>query len=408
MRKASIQIVATCMVLAVTMGTADAIYFSNMFTPAEELINGAQPWGAAEEVRIGSSNFINGPGNFDGNMRVVPSAGAVTSGRLYVGFSGALNSGNLIIDGTSWTGSSVLHLGQNASNGAGGDELSVVEIINGGSLIVSGTEMGQNGGGRLIVDNSTFSTGSGHFSGNGPGNTFVTIRNGSTAGAGFTSLGLSGGSGTSTLNVEGAGSVYNGAAFYLGGGSRDAFVNVTGGGTANSDNFFCSFSAGGGCDVLISGVGSLITGSHNLDIGLNGPATMTLEEGGLFTHNGLPANPGRDVDVASAATLNFGIGNGSKIGTVADATIADGATVGVKFDSGFLPTPGAFYDLVTVGGTFTINPGALLLDDQTGPNWIPSLSTSGGALQVSFVPEPATMMLMAFGGLLVACSRRRG
>jgi T5SS/PEP-CTERM-associated repeat protein len=402
------------MALAVTVGVANATYHSNMFTPAEELINAANPanpglWTAGEEVRVGSSNFINGPGTWDGNMRVDATAAPIMSGRLYVGGPGALNSGRLIIDGASWTGSSVLHLGQNASNGAGGDELSVLEIINGGSLNVQGTEMGQTGGGRLLVDGigSSFSTGSGHFSGNGgAGNTFVTISGGATAGAGFTNLGLDPGTGTSTLNVDGAGSVYSGAAFYLGNGGRSAFVNVTGGGRANADNFFCAHAAGGLCDVTISGSGSLITGTHNLNLGQFGTATLTLEEGGMFMHNGVAGDAGRDVDIASAATLIFGIGNGSKIATTADAIIADGATIGVKFDSGFLPVVGQAYDLLTADGTLTVNPGALVLNDMTGPNWTPTLGT--GSLTVTFVPEPATMILMAFGGLLMAGCRRRG
>jgi len=369
MRKASMQAVVVCSVLTLTVGTANATYFSNMFTPSEEVIDSGnpQPWGAAEEVRIGASNFVGGPGNWDGNMRVDNTAAPVTSGRLYVGFSGVSNSGKLIIDGASWTaggGAGVLHLGQNASNGAGGDELSVLEVKNGATLIVDGTEMGQSGGGILIIDGigTSFSTGSGHYGGNGPGNTTVTLSGGATALTGFTSMGVSGGSGHTTINVEGAGSLWTGHTFYMGGAARSASLNITGGATVLADNFFLSQGTEF-CDVTIRGASSSLSATHEVNIGEVGPGQFTVDEGGMFTHTANPGNLANNtIEVSNSGTLIFGLGNGSKIATTGNAVLDDGATIGATADGGFTPVEGVPYDLITSDLGVSANPTNLVLD----------------------------------------------
>jgi len=391
MRKAILQAVVVCMVLAVTMSSANATWYGANY-PVDVIINAGnpQPWTADETVYNGSANKVNGPGFWDNTIIVESTAAPVTSGRLYVGATGGNLSGKLIIDGSSWTASSVLHLGQNASNGANGDELSVVEIKNGGSLIVAGTEMGKNGGGRLIIDGGTFSTGSGHFSGSGPGNTSVTVRNGGTGTSGFTNLGLSGGSGTSTLNVEGPGSLWTGHTFYMGGATRSASLNITDGGTVLADHFFCSQGTEL-CDVTISGAGSLLNAGYNVLIGEVGPGQVTIEEGGMFTISDLGIAGGAAVDVMSTATLIFGIGNGSKISVTGNknATIHDGTTIGATPDSSFTPEVGLAYDLVTVeDGTLTVTPANLVLDlnaldGNSAAAGFLSLNGGGTALQLT-------------------------
>ena len=358
------QTVVVCMVLAITTGVADALWNENNY-PTDLVINAGspQPWEAAEEVRNATANLVNGAGVWDSTV-IVQSTGAVTSGRLWVGFGSGLISGKVIVDGGTWTASSVLHM-----RGADGldTETNVVEVKNGGMLSVVGTEMAENGSGRLIIDGGTFSTGSGWYGVIGSGDAEVTIRNGGTGATGFTALGGgggAGGSGHSTLNVDGAGSLWDGHTFYMGGASRAASLNITGGGTALADNFCCAQGTAP-CDVTISGSGSSLSASHNVLIGEVGPGQVTIEEGGMFTISNLGIAGGAAVDVMSTATLIFGIGNGSKISVTGNknATIHDGATIGVKLDSGFSPPFGVPYDLVTVEtGTLNVNPGALGLD----------------------------------------------
>lgn len=80
------QTVVVCMVLAITTGVADALWNENNY-PTDLVINAGspQPWEAAEEVRNATANLVNGAGVWDSTV-IVQSTGAVTSGRLWVGF----------------------------------------------------------------------------------------------------------------------------------------------------------------------------------------------------------------------------------------------------------------------------------------------------------------------------------
>ena len=355
MKKEILKIAVVCIVLAVTTGAAHAIWNEDNY-PTDLVINAGspQPWGAAEEVRNASANQVDGAGVWDSTIIVQPT-GAVTSGRLWVGFGGGLISGKVIIDGGTWTASSVLHM-----RGADGlnTETNVVEVKNGATLIVVGTQMAENGSGRLIIDGGTFSTGSGWYGVIGSGNAEVTVRNGGTGDTGFTALGgtTAGGSGHSTLNVEGPGSLWTGHSFYIGGSARSGELNVTGGGTTLADNFFCAQGAAT-CDVTISGAGSSLSASHSVLIGEMGPATVTLDEGGIFSVGSLSTG----LDVSNTGTLVFGLGNGSKIACTGNAVLDDGATIVAKLDGGFTPSVGVPYDLVTATSMIA-NPNNLVLD----------------------------------------------
>ena len=193
----------------------------------------------------------------------------------------------------------------------------------------------------------------------GSGDAEVTVRNGGTGDTGFTALGGStaGGSGHSTLNVDGPGSLWTGHSFYIGGSARSGSLNVTGGGTALADNFFCAQGAASS-DVTISGAGSSLDATHTVEIGQVGPALITVEEGGMFT----VGNLGTGLDVSTTGTLVFGLGNGSRIACTGNAVIDDGATIVAKPDSGFTPSVGVPYDLVTASVAVNANPNNLVLD----------------------------------------------
>ena len=354
--------------------------------PNDLVINGGnpQPWASADNVFFGSVNKVDGAGVWDGTV-IVESTGVVTSDRIWVGSGSPQTSGRVIVDGGTWTSSSVLHLGIQGPDGSGPDEVSLVEIKNGGTLNINGLEVAENGDARLIVDNATLSNvGAGWIGLAGAGDAEVTIRNGGTGDSGFTSLGGAGGTGHSTLNVEGAGSLWTGHSIYMGGSTRTASLNITAGGSVLAEHFYCA-QGNAACDVTISGAGSSLDATHDVFIGQVGPAVVTLDEGGIFT----VGNLGAGLDVSNTGTLVFGIGNGSKIACTTSAVIDNGATIVVKLDNGFTPTLGVPHDLITASAGLSADINNLVLDiSAIGAGYTAELSKTASALQVTLTGPP--------------------
>jgi T5SS/PEP-CTERM-associated repeat protein len=212
----------------------------------------------------------------------------------------------------------------------------------------------------------------------------VTIRNGGTGDSGFTSLGGAGGTGHSTLNVEGAGSLWTGHSIYMGGSTRTASLNITAGGSVLAEHFYCA-QGNAACDVTISGAGSSLDATHDVFIGQVGPAVVTLDEGGIFT----VGNLGAGLDVSNTGTLVFGIGNGSKIACTTSAVIDNGATIVVKLDNGFTPTLGVPHDLITASAGLSADINNLVLDiSAIGAGYTAELSKTASALQVTLTGPP--------------------
>ena len=399
MKRAIVQAIVVCVVLAVTVRVADANYFANNH-PVDLVINATntQPWTSGEWVYMGSANIVNGAGVWDGTI-IVESTGVVTSDRIWVGSGSPTTSGRLIVDGGTWTSGSVLHLASRGPDGLGPNEVNLAEIKNGGTLSINGLEISEHAGafGRLIVDDATLiNVGAGRLGtggATGVGDAEVTIRNGGSGSSGFTAM--ENGSGHSALNVDGAGSLWTGHSFYMGGNARSAELNVTGGGTVLADNFYCARGAEL-CEVTVSGAGSTLVPGYSVFIGEVGPARVTVDEGGVFSHTNIG---GTGLDVSNTGTLIFGLGNGSRINTTGSAVIDDGATIAAKLDSGFTPTAGVPYDLVTASNAVTANPTNLVLDldalDVTSAAaGFLALNPGGTALQLTLTStgqEPASL-----------------
>ena len=91
--------------------------------------------------------------------------------------------------------------------------------------------------------------------------------------------------------------------------------------------------------------------------------------------------------------------------------------------TGYTPTPGTVIDVLTAGGTLTYKNHTMTYDDDgdgdtpeiplpdlvlsaDDPNWV--LGDDGaGTLQLTYVPEPATLVLLGLGGCLVLLRRKK-
>jgi hypothetical protein len=74
----------------------------------------------------------------------------------------------------------------------------------------------------------------------------------------------------------------------------------------------------------------------------------------------------------------------------------------VNLVDGFVPVAPCRFDIFKADGGITIGSNGLLFDMPAGFSWE---IVNGDTIRLTYVPEPATLCIMALGGLLIA--RRR-
>ena len=171
-----------------------------------------------------------------------------------------------------------------------------------------------------------------------------------------------------------------------------------------------NLSAGGGTVTVSSGATLGGTGTINRPVVVNDGAILApgASPGTLTLGAGLALN--------NASLLNYELGTSGVVGLgVNDLTVVTGnftldGILNVTQLAGFGPQPGGLPGIYRLfnysGGTFTDNG---LLIGSLGPNssgWIGTIDLStSGQVNLSVIPEPATLGLLALGGL--AALRRR-
>lgn|GEM_PF-4455873 len=337
----------------------------------------------------------------------------ITAGILHDVNSGA----SLTANAMSLSGASNLRLGANSGDttlhiGAGG------LTMNGATL-----QLGQLGGAPTALVNLA-----GDFTGTGSN----SILNPNTSGPRF--LDLMGAtrvfdilSGTTSITpvirnggltktgagtlVLSAASTYAGATIISGG-----TLAITGNGSLagssiiHVDAFFDVSAVAGGVYALAAG--QTLTGNGavigNLDVAL----------GSLISAGNTPGHLLVDGSYVQSGTMLAELG-GTGQGTTYDwievvgmpGTAVLGGVINVDLVSGFVPQPGDYFDVLTATGGIS-GFGAVTFDfadAQGGPIWWPSiveLPDGSQALRLAVSPEPATLTLLALGGL--ALLRRRG
>jgi hypothetical protein len=105
------------------------------------------------------------------------------------------------------------------------------------------------------------------------------------------------------------------------------------------------------------------------------------------------------------ATLRYQINDASGVSAInasSTAILNSGGIIDMVLD-GYTPYYGDVFTLLSASGGITDNGIGLSLEDQA--SWS-ILDTSGGLLQVQYIPEPTTLALLV-GGLFFARSRRK-
>lgn len=351
---------------------------------------------AAGEMVIGGNTSAPGVGNGGTGVVNVVNGGAMNmQGSLFLGrgeTSGG--TGTLNVNGA---GSAVSLTTALESLFVGVTGTGAVNISNGGRLTNDGIAylgfyagstgvVTVDGAGSTWTSNGLATIIGGNDASAAGGTGTVTVRNGGTFNTGAAYLGFDlTGTAVGTVNVTGAGSIWNAGDVYVG-YSGSGTINITNGGTVNTGALSigeCTCAVGA---VNVSG-GSTLSIGNNLTIADFGAGTMTV------SGNGTTVNVVADLVVGLAETGALTIQNGAALtaynailglnpgasfgtvnvtGTGSALTINNNLTVGFGFDGGALNIlDGGRVDVtnlitsdgrITVGAGSALNGGSLLLN----------------------------------------------
>jgi T5SS/PEP-CTERM-associated repeat protein len=331
----------------------------------------------------------------------VTSSGSLVDTSISAGDFAGIGDGGSINGVFSDGGTASLNINTGGSASFGAD---LIAGYNGdsGSISVSG--------GMLTVA-SALDLGGGSLASGGEG--YLTVAGGGVVentGGAITSAyqltaGISAGT-TGTILVSGPGSLVNeGPNAARIGDYGDGSLTVTDGGTfdaASPDSnlipaFLVGQYSGGSGSVLVSGAGSTLTASGYTDLGEGGTATVTIEDGAVFTggqvsSGSTPAenfvigggNPTSNTETGSANTPNFG-GSGL-VEVLSGGTLSSlaGLRVGYRGDSGTLIVSGGS-SLAQAIASIRVGTANNPTNDRTGGNG--TVLVEGGATLRSLGPH---------------------
>jgi len=266
--------------------------------------------------------------------------------------------------------------------------------------------IGKNGFGGVVVDDDELSAdflfvG---FSGHGE----LEITNGGEVSNNESCIARYPGS-KGEATVSGPGSIWNISEGTFVGLEGVGELNIIDGASVISPITFVGAPAGSTGTTTVSGSGSELTSSHSMTIGFSGQGSLHIEDGGLVS-------TGLDPAVAPGNMLN---GLYIDLGDNGDSfiTMATGGMLAVYGDGG--ASLGDFLDLISSNSKDIRYWNSSIADwdhitaAEEGTDYTLSYLTAGALaghtmLTVNTIPEPATVMLLAIGGLAVLRRRRIG
>jgi len=312
--------------------------------------------------------------------------------------------GVMEVDGTgsTWQVDHQLRVG-NAGDGTLKITDQAVVTCDGGGILA----VGLDSYGRLLVDGdgSVWNVNGSYLSVGYVAGAEMTIRNG---GAVYSTQGYvgSGWAADATAVIEGVGSRWECSSWLFTGKSGIGGITVRGGGRLSSAGGSIADKPGSRGRVTVEGNSSIWDSSGDIFVG-----------GGMFRAGGqgrLDVNPGAEVHTREELTVYpsgaIAIGlNGSAAGEYGQILIDDIATFGgtleIHVAGGAALTPGESMDIITYGQTSTSFDDVEMFGDMGAGHF--EWTYGADALELTYVPEPATMVMAALGGLALLHRRRK-
>ena len=282
--------------------------------------------------------------------------------------------------------------------------------ITGGAVVTCDGEgllaVGEESYGRLLVDGagSAWNVNGRYFSAGYRAGAEMTIRNG---GAVYSAQGYMRGETEAKCTglIEGVGSRWVCDSWLFVGPSGDAALRVRDGGQLSSAGASIASYTGAKGSITIEGNASRWDNSSDLLVG--GGISGAGGQGRLEVNPGAEVHTREELTVYPSGAIAIGL-NGSAAGdygrVLADETATFGGTLEIHVADGAALTPRESMDIITYGRTATAFDDVQILGDIGAGHF--EWDYGADALELTYVPEPATIIVMA-AGLPVLLRRRR-
>ena len=323
----------------------------------------------------------------DGTM-TISDGRVVQSTRGYIGYkSGSTGAVAVEGPGSSWTNGGYLYVGR---SGAG-----TLDIRAGGTVSSDWCYVGSKSGssGAVTVDGigSTWDCGPLVVSSYSSGTLTMTAGgavSSSTAYIGYNSAS------TGVVTVDGSGSTWTNGRDLSVGREGTGTLAITGGGAVSNESGFIGRFADSTGAVTVDGTDSTWTNSGNLYVGAEGAGTLAITDGGLVSVADILI-----IDEDGDGDSFINMVTGGMLALFGDADDSIGEFLGLVNGTDVIQYwDGKGWDDITnadIGVDYDLSLGTGGLDGYT-------------VLRVTAVPEPATLALLAAGGLGIALRRRHG
>lgn len=304
---------------------------------------------------------------------------------------GIATTGDVVpTDPNTWTSGTYAYIGQYNDGTLTINSGSAVSDLN-AKIGTDANSIGMatvDGNGSTWTNSSALNVG---YSGNGT----LNITNGGAVSANYSYIATFIGS-TGDVSVDGSSSSWTNSGLLYVGFQGDGTLTITNGGALSNDDGFLGVNVGSPGEVTVDGSGSSWTNNGDLYVGFYGDGTLSITNSGLVSVAGTLTI---DADMDNDGFINMTTGGMLAIlGDVDDSlvnfmNIISGTDAIRYWDSsnpGWADITGA-----TNGVDYTLN-------------YIPTGNLAGyTVLTVDNIPEPATMSLLALGGLAIMRRRRR-